>query len=99
MMQHGAGQGTPSTLLSPAAAPAHSWVHAAWPPAVAAAATSIVAEPQPDWVPDCRYLSGLAAANDQLQQRPLAGVWWWSARGAAYRLLLLRRAACGWGGS
>ncbi|KAI7838847.1 hypothetical protein COHA_007461 [Chlorella ohadii] len=68
------GQGTPSTLLSPAAAPAHGWAHAAWPPAVAAAVTSTIAEPQPDWMPDCRYLSELAAANDQLQQRPLAGV-------------------------
>lgn len=71
---------SPSTLLSPTAAPASIWAPAAWPQAVTAAATTTVAttdaaEPQPNWVLDGPYLAELASANDSLKQRPLPGGW------------------------
>lgn len=74
MQRAGVQDGAQSTLLKPDATPAHlSWAAAAWPAPVAACARSATAELQPAWLPDERYLSELAAANNKLQQRPLPG--------------------------
>lgn len=81
-----------STLLNPAAAPAHlSWAAAAWPAPVAASVRSATAEPQASWLPDEHYLSELAAANNKLQQRPLPGARSRLRGKCRYRLLMQRR--------